>query len=1117
MISVNKYARTTLRVVMEFNLAAAVNGFDLDKEYPVSDIDAKLESATQLLANPETLNYDGELFENMLELVHAMPQLPRPQRKQLVYLVTLGVQQVALQVANAVSGGHVDDDSLKILIEKFSYLIYVVLKWLSKEELPRQEQRKKLLNMDEHIVKINNHQVEDALQALITVVLIAHLDKMFVLSTERDQFIELFTRPTINLMEDPDRMKRLQIRSLIFKILAVSVQLHNHHAIIRHLVTQLLQYFHHLAPYLAELLVLIANTYNYPKLTEDVLLEIGNSNFDAADTNGPKQVAELLVTLSQMAPRLVLRQLAAVSQLLENNNMHLRNAVVELCGNIVIDIINGTSDEQDDLLAPATDGLLQLLEERLLDVHFLVRSKAVQALTKALELQLKQPKRRLKWLTLAVNQLDDKSTVVRRNTIKLINLLVTNHKYPGLRLALHEWTERYEKAKEAFEQSSGTVVRQDDLDDNDDMEIDTEQAVEAPDVPNEQFNEEMMRARLALELCDDALCFIKLIALGTEKISKLLFSKSKLETIELMDFLVLVEAHGISESYDGIRRMLHLVWSKAATDENSNAVTVVGHLIDCYRQLFLLPPPTSMDQQAQYMAKNLVQLTFGALALDLASLERLLGLLYDAGHIPPQVVNTLWSIYLSQTQRAAVRSGSIIILGMIASVDNQVVVKHIDDLVAGLSENDFVLRKYTSVALQRLIPSDAAVDQVYKIPQKDEIVNGLRTVLLESHRTAKWFSVAEEAISAIFTLCPDADALCTEIIKEKTEAVFEGGSPASLELAQLLYIVGDVSIKLMVLLEAHEAMFKKKKHDLDIARAQGEQTEEQAQQQELEMIGGTSEDDFTDAVTHVKEREVLYGEKSLLSRYGPLVVEICSNNHLYNHPDLQRLATLCLSKLMCILLIFCEENLGLFITIMEKSTDPLIRCNCVLGLGDMAVCFNNIVDERTDFLYRRLNDEDITVQRTCLMTVTFLILAGQVKVKGQLSSMAKCLMDLDPTIADMCKLFFIELSTKDNAIYNAFIDMFSGLSADLQLDRDLFKKIMRYLVGFIDKEKQQRQLAEKLLIRLNASETKQQWDDIAFVLGILPYKADKIQEAISEGFKYAQRQLPLLEDVDLGI
>ena len=35
------------------------------------------------------------------------------------------------------------------------------------------------------------------------------------------------------------------------------------------------------------------------------------------------------------------------------------------------------------------------------------------------------------------------------------------------------------------------------------------------------------------------------------------------------------------------------------------------------------------------------------------------------------------------------------------------------------------------------------------------------------------------------------------------------------------------------------------------------------------------------------------------------------------------------------------------------------------------------------------------------MTLTFLILAGQVKVKGQLGEMAKCLEDEDRRIADL--------------------------------------------------------------------------------------------------------------------
>ena len=116
------------------------------------------------------------------------------------------------------------------------------------------------------------------------------------------------------------------------------------------------------------------------------------------------------------------------------------------------------------------------------------------------------------------------------------------------------------------------------------------------------------------------------------------------------------------------------------------------------------------------------------------------------------------------------------------------------------------------------------------------------------------------------------------------------------------------------------------------------------------------------------------------------------------------------------------------------------------------MCFNRLIDENTDFLYRRLSDRDNSVKKTCLMTLTFLILAGQVKVKGQLGEMAKCLEDEDRRIADLAKMFFTELSTKDNAIYNGFTDIFSLLSTDRNpLEEDSLKRIVKFLMSFIEK------------------------------------------------------------------
>ena len=69
------------------------------------------------------------------------------------------------------------------------------------------------------------------------------------------------------------------------------------------------------------------------------------------------------------------------------------------------------------------------------------------------------------------------------------------------------------------------------------------------------------------------------------------------------------------------------------------------------------------------------------------------------------------------------------------------------------------------------------------------------------------------------------------------------------------------------------------------------------------------------------------------------------------------------------------------------------------------------------------------------------------------------------------------------------------------LGRTSFKRILKFLLSFIDKERHQKQLSEKLLVRLQKSENQKQWDDVAFVLNTLPYKSEAVVAMLAEGFK----------------
>lgn len=82
--------------------------------------------------------------------------------------------------------------------------------------------------------------------------------------------------------------------------------------------------------------------------------------------------------------------------------------------------------------------------------------------------------------------------------------------------------------------------------------------------------------------------------------------------------------------------------------------------------------------------------------------------------------------------------------------------------------------------------------------------------------------------------------------------------------------------------------------------------------------------------------------------------------------------------------------------------------------------FSNIIDESSNKLYKGFSDGSIIVKKNTLMVLTHL--NGMIKVIGQLGEMAKCVEDEDARIADLAKLFFSELSTKENVIYNNLPD-----------------------------------------------------------------------------------------------
>lgn len=1309
------------------------------------------------------------------------------------------------------------------------------------------------------------------------------MNRLFVSSTQRDVFVGMILKPCYLLMENEVVLKdvRGERQQQIFIVISMAVVHFNQVSSVQTSLDQLFLYFEHLAEPLADLLNHLFRTYGNTTLCEEMIKEISTRDINSNDNKGPKAIAALLVKLSQIAPKLALRQFTYIVRLLDSEVFTIRSAVVESAGIILLDIcksLSSTADgssqaTNDDMErhASAIGSLFDLLEERVLDINPYTRVRAIQALTNLTELNAKFSKRRPRMTNLAVQALQDKSSLVRRNSIRLLSRLISTHPFHFFnesgRLNLSEWEAKCKEVEtqlnailptdpiegratqESFSVTDANGVDENMIDVSSTPEGTSDKETEIDLKSLEAFSEQQQKSnndgetsilihdgetisklQLTYTYHKEAVAFILKVHEGLRQAQVLLHSKNKTEVIESMDIFVLADAYNIETARAGVRSMIHLVWAKGGGN-NDEALAIQKHLLSCYQSLFFDPPSDATRSESNNLiARSLVSLTYGTTVSEITSLERLLGfamspsalsgitnnltqrqkdndadtaLLSDrvlptTKMISDGVVKVLWKIY-GHNQRLAKsqRRGAVIILGMLAKADPEVVdIEGLELLLkVGLGQHgreDFKLARYTCIVLQRMIPEEnskkslgtmtsASDDRELpptqrKLAESHEVIKRLAAFIILPSSSMEWFSVCEEAVNAIYSICEAPDAVISHLLRLKTKQVFAPHSsslinecqnigvehPACLEgvdnnslLSQLLFFAGHAAVKTLVYLEKMEARFKRRKMELDRERVEAnereretndrdgakdgrekgrrgrkhrkdkDEDEEMTQDQELNLIGGgTTEDDFSEELTYIREDELMYGQQSLLSRFGPLARELCleiiKDLQRYQRKEEKRLqllekfrnreqrkrrnsrsrrsaiglkdpllskyteeqlrepvprknhskmlvvaSTLSLAKMMCVSSRFCEENLTVLLTLLEvtskterpvKPVEPkfddddenngvdgedasivsskrsrslavdeekrqekiaskrakeelqyqkakqhyeseieqyenssIVRSNIVLGLGDLAVQFNHVMEDNTEYVYRRLRDNSRMVQRTTLLTLTFLILAGQVKAKDQqlLGQMARCLEDSDERIANLARIFFLELATKDNAIYNNFIDMFNSLisytragslssasdkNADLDSDiemeeavlevgvkpsasssslslgskatkknssnpskarrnsfetdpsynernkhnqpppeesedegiilsKEAVHRILKFLVGLVDKERYIKQLSDKLATRLAKCETLEMWDYTAYVLGLLPHKNEDITKKVQNGFQ----------------
>lgn len=90
-----------------------------------------------------------------------------------------------------------------------------------------------------------------------------------------------------------------------------------------------------------------------------------------------------------------------------------------------------------------------------------------------------------------------------------------------------------------------------------------------------------------------------------------------------------------------------------------------------------------------------------------------------------------------------------------------------------------------------------------------------------------------------------------------------------------------------------------------------------------------------------------------------------------------------------------EENLQLLFTVVENAPSEVVRSNCTIALGDLAVRFPNLLEPWTENMYARLRDSSVSVRKNAVLVLSHLILNDMMKVWSLLDMIAHSIVNIN--------------------------------------------------------------------------------------------------------------------------
>lgn len=416
--------------------------------------------------------------------------------------------------------------------------------------------------------------------------------------------------------------------------------------------------------------------------------------------------------------------------------------------------------------------------------------------------------------------------------------------------------------------------------------------------------------------------------------------------------------------------------------------------------------------------------------------------------------------------------------------------------------------------------------------------------------------IASQTINFLYKMCYAPDLLCQDIIHdicmklneisqkraEKMMEVSENGVESSQKteiyipkylLPRIIFTFGHIASKELVYLDndvylniKHREELKREKKEKNtnkirkstvnlnasasetLKRLSSANTNPADQQEQDEAyMGATAEDTLAEMINNICETQLIGSADGLLHHFVPILTEILKHPGKYPDQHVQRAAVLTLMRFMVVSATLCGENIAFLMNILRNAKSSSMKCNIIIGLADLTSRFANIIEPWQPNFYLMLLETDEIVRLTAMKMLSYVILQAIVRVTGEISNMAGCIVDENPEIRNAAKEFFRQLiESKELEYYKIMPDIISRLSqSDTPIPEDKFHAVMKYLLELIQKDRQVETLVEKLCGRFRSTNTERQWRDVAFCLSLLNHTEKTMKKLLDHFSNYKDK------------